>query len=86
MVYTSDMEYRDFMINNIAVTLIDNNFKVKVEDNNRIVTNATREDIRNLFSQIVTLDETSTVIIYSSEDGSREESIVVKYAHDDSIN
>lgn len=78
MVYTSDMEYRDFMINDIATTLIDNNFKVKLENDNEIITNATREDIRNLFSQIVTLDETNTVIIYSSEDGMREESIIIK--------
>ena len=77
MIYTSDMEYRDFMINNIAVTLIDNNFKVKVEDNNRIVTNASREDLRNLFDDIVTLDESQSAILYLNKASLKSDSVTV---------
>ena len=72
-----DKEYYNYMIADIILTLTENKFKALYK-NKLILTDATREDILNLFSQTVTLSETETVIIYSSEDGSREESVVIK--------
>ena len=72
-----DKEYYNYMIADIILTLTENKFKALYK-NKLILTDATREDILNLFSQIVTLDATQTAVIYTSEDGMREESVIVK--------
>ena len=72
-----DKEYYNYMIADIILTLTENKFKALYK-NKLILTDATREDILNLFSQTVTLDATQTAVIYTSEDGMREESVIVK--------
>lgn len=65
------------IIIHVILTLTRNNYKVLYKDD-IIVTDATREDIFNIFDNAVTLNESETAVIEYNEDLKSYDSIIIR--------